>query len=92
MRAIQTAGIIAGVLLMAASSPAFQKAAQARLPYKTIDDPEFIPAATAGFLNDGDRLIGIASGTAVKAYPAAILAQHGVALDQMPDGPIAVTW
>jgi CTP:molybdopterin cytidylyltransferase MocA len=87
-----TAGIVTGVLLMAGASTAFQKAPQPKLPYKSIDDPEFLAASAAGFLSDGDRLIGIASGPSVKAYPAAILAQHGVVLDQMPDGPIAVTW
>lgn len=81
----------AAVLLLVAAAPAFQKA-QPPLPYKSIDAPEFIPASAAVFLHDGDRLIGVTSGKTVKAYPAAILAQHGVVLDQMPDGPIAVTW
>lgn len=92
MRTTHASGIITGVLLMSAASTAFQKAPQPRLPYKSIDDPDFIPASAAGFLSEGDRLIGIASAQVVKAYPAAILAQHGVVLDQMPDGPIAVTW
>ena len=62
------------------------------LPYVTIDHPEFIAAAQASFLGDTDRLIGIADGNFVKAYPAAILAQHGVVQDRAPSGPIAVTW
>lgn len=86
MRVTHAAGL---TLLLAAGAAAFQKP---NLPYKSIDDPEFIPASTAGFLSAGDRLIGVISGSTVKAYPAAILAQHGVVLDQMPDGPIAVTW
>jgi Protein of unknown function (DUF3179) len=86
MRALQTVGLS---LLLAGTAAAFQKP---NLPYKSIDDPEFIPASAAGFLGADDRLIGIVSGSAVKAYPAAILAQHGVVLDQLPDGPIAVTW
>lgn len=84
MRVIHGAGLV--VLLGAAALP------QTKLPYKSIDNPEFIPASAATFLSGGDRLIGIVSGSAIKAYPAAILAQHGVVLDQMPDGPIAVTW
>ncbi len=84
MRAIHSAGLV--VMLGAAALP------QANLPYKSIDNPEFIPGSAATFLSAGDRLIGIANGSAIKAYPAAILAQHGVVLDQMPDGPIAVTW
>ena len=75
--------------LLAGAAGAFQKP---NLPYKSIDNPTFIAASAASFLSAGDRLIGIASGSTVKAYPAAILAQHGVVLDQMPDGPIAVTW
>jgi hypothetical protein len=84
MRVIHSAGFAA--LLGAAAFT------QSNLPYKSIDDPKFISASAAAFLSAGDRLIGIASGSAVKAYPAAILAQHGVVLDQLPDGPIAVTW
>ena len=86
MRVIHSAGL---AVLLGASAAAF---AQPNLPYKSIDNPEFISASAASFLSAGDRLIGIANGSAVKAYPAAILAQHGVVLDQLPDGPIAVTW
>ena len=66
--------------------------AEKSLPYVTIDHPEFIPASQASFLGDTDRLIGISDGDVVKAYPAAILAQHGVVQDRSPSGPIAVTW
>ena len=91
MRGTHTAGLVIAGLMLAGGGMAFQKNPP-RLPYKSIDSPQFIPAASAGFLSDGDRLIGIFSGSTVKAYPAAILAQHGVVLDQLPDGPIAVTW
>ena len=62
------------------------------MPYTTVDHPQFVPASQAGFLANNDLLIGIARRGVVKAYPAADLAQHGVVQDQMPDGPIAVTW
>lgn len=62
------------------------------LPYVTIDHPQFVPASQATFLHANDLLIGVSDGKTIKAYPAAILAQHGVVQDQMPDGPIAVTW
>ena len=91
MKVLDGVGPLAAVILLTGTSLAFQKA-QKPLPYQSIDSPEFIPASAAGFLHDGDRLIGVTSGKTVKAYPAAILAQHGVVLDQMPDGPIAVTW
>jgi hypothetical protein len=62
------------------------------LPYVTIDHPQFITASQATFLSSNDILIGVTDGKTAKAYPAAILAQHGVVQDQMGDGPIAVTW
>jgi hypothetical protein len=62
------------------------------LPYVTIDHPQFISASQATFLSPHDMVIGVANGKSAKAYPAAILAQHGVVQDQMGDGPIAVTW
>jgi hypothetical protein len=63
-----------------------------RMPYTSVNNPEFIPASAAAFLADDDRLIGLTGGDVAKAYPAAILAQHGVVLDDLPTGPIAVTW
>jgi hypothetical protein len=68
------------------------KAGQERLPYTAIHDPQFIPASSATFLHDPDRVIGIVSGPVAKAYPAAILSQHGLVEDQSPSGPIAITW
>jgi hypothetical protein len=62
------------------------------MPYKAILVPQFVPAADAGFLQDDDTLIGVARGTVAKAFPAADLGQHGSVNDQMPDGPIEVTW
>lgn len=62
------------------------------LPYVTIDHPQFISASEAAFLSPRDLLIGVTDSRTAKAYPAAILAQHGVVQDQMSDGPIAVTW
>ena len=68
-------------------------APQKWLPYVAIHNPQFIsPAATATFLHDEDRVIGVVAGKSAKAYPAAILAQHGLVEDQSADGPIAITW
>jgi uncharacterized protein DUF3179 len=74
------------------ASRAAQKQAQPELPYTAVHDPQFIPASSANFLHDPDRVIGITTGTVSKAYPAAILSQHGLVEDQSPSGPIAVTW
>jgi hypothetical protein len=62
------------------------------MPYVAILDPQFVPASEASFLRDDDTLIGVAHGDVAKAFPAADLAQHGSVNDQMPDGPIEVTW
>jgi len=78
--------------MLAASGSAFAFQAKPNLPYKAIDNPEFIPAKQASFLSDRDRLIGISDGRIAKAYPAGILAQHGLVQDKLSDGPIAVTW
>lgn len=63
-----------------------------RLPYRAVHNPQFISARAATFLHDGDRVIGVLVGKTAKAYPAAILAQHGLVEDRSPDGPIAITW
>jgi hypothetical protein len=65
---------------------------QKPLPYVAMHHPVFISAAAATFLQDEDRVIGLEVGKSVKAYPAAILAQHGLVEDESPDGPIAITW
>ena len=62
------------------------------MPYVAILDPQFVPASEATFLRDDDTLIGVAHGNVAKAFPAADLDQHGSVNDQMPDGPIEVTW
>ena len=82
-------GTLAAVILLATPLMAFQAK---RMPYTAVNNPEFVSASAATFMSDTDRMIGIANGPVVKAYPAAILAQHGVVLDDLPAGPIAVTW
>ncbi len=77
--------------LAGGSALAQQKAPQ-MLPYTTIDHPQFVSASQASFLSDTDVVIGVSSHGVTKAYPAADLAQHGCVQDQMPDGPIAITW
>jgi len=79
-------------LMLAAAGVAFAFQTKPNLPYKAIENPEFIPSNQAGFLSGRDRLIGITDGRIAKAYPAAILVQHGLVQDNLSDGPIAVTW
>lgn len=90
------AAIFAAVLgAGAGAAHAQKKAAKAKapdLPYTTIDHPQFVPAAQANFLGAKDIVLGVTDGKTAKAYPAAILSQHGVVQDQVADGPIAITW
>jgi hypothetical protein len=94
----KTAKLVRLMTLFAAVAIAFvprlarAKTKKLDLPYVTIDHPQFILAPQATFLSPHDMLIGVTDGKTAKAYPAAILAQHGVVQDQMADGPIAVTW
>jgi hypothetical protein len=69
-----------------------QESKPQNLPYVAVHNPEFISAAAATFMNAEDRVIGLMSGRTAKAYPAGILAQHGLVEDDSPSGPIAVTW
>ena len=78
--------ILAGIAVAAVAQP------PKRMPYSAVDHPEFVTPSKADFLSDGDVVVGVARGKAARAYPAADLDQHGVVIDQMPDGPIAVTW
>jgi len=80
------------VLIAWGAIQAEQKQAEQRLPYVAIHNPQFIPASSATFLHDPDRVIGVLVGHVAKAYPAAILSQHGLVEDESPSGPIAITW
>jgi hypothetical protein len=80
------------VALLAAGACLAQTPAKPRLPYAAIEHAEFIPAAEASFMSDRDRMIGVTDGKIAKAYPAGILAQHGLVQDKLKAGPIAVTW
>ncbi len=91
MASIQKA--IVFVVALAVCSTAFsQKKKPKMMPYTTEDHPQFLPASQATFLANNDLVIGVSRDGVTKAYPAADLAQHGDVQDQMPDGPIAVTW
>lgn len=92
MSRIPIAAALAIAVVFSGSVFAQQKAAPQMLPYTTIDHPQFVPASQVSFLSDTDVVIGVSSHGVTKAYPAADLAQHGDVQDQMPDGPIAVTW
>lgn len=69
-----------------------EAAKEQNLPYTTVDHPQFVRASQATYLAPNDLLIGVTDGRVAKAYPSAILAQHGIVQDRTADGPIAITW
>jgi hypothetical protein len=83
---------VVGVALLANLATAQETAAPKPLPYVAIHDPVFIGVSEATFMTPDDRVIGLISGKVPKAFPASILAQHGLVEDQSPKGPIAITW
>jgi hypothetical protein len=84
--------LFATAVLLVSTAPLAQESTQSSLPYVAVHNPEFISASAATFMNAEDRVIGLSSGKTLKAYPAGILAQHGLIEDDSPSGPIAVTW
>jgi hypothetical protein len=84
--------LICGVWILVCLPGLAAQAPPAMMPYVAVHEPEFVKAADATFLQDDDILLGVASGTVAKAYPAADLAQHGAVADRVPDGAISVTW
>ena len=89
-RLLPIATFVAGATLAVAQDSKPQGVSS--LPYAAVHNPEFITAAAATFMNADDRVIGVTGGKSPKAYPAGILAQHGLVEDDSPSGPIAVTW
>ncbi|MBB4518575.1 DUF3179 domain-containing protein [Paraburkholderia fungorum] len=57
-----------------------------------LDHPTFVSADDAGFLNDQDRVLGIARNGLAKAYPIAILNWHEVVNDRFAAEPVVVTF
>jgi len=83
---------IAALILFGSAIAFAQDSKPQNLPYAAVHNPEFISASAASFMSADDRVIGLMSGATAKAYPAGILAQHGLVEDESPSGPIAVTW
>ncbi|MEX2139445.1 MAG: DUF3179 domain-containing protein [Pirellulales bacterium] len=57
-----------------------------------ISSPKFVTARQATYLQDRDRVVGIASGREAKAYPLRILNYHEVVNDTVGRMPVAVTY
>ena len=93
MKSSVAALTLTGALALFGSAIVFaQESPPQNLPYAAVHNPEFISVPAATFMNADDRVMGLMSGKIAKAYPASILAQHGLVEDDSPSGPIAVTW
>lgn len=57
-----------------------------------IDQPKFIPAKEAGFLDDEDRVLGLNRNGVAKAYPIAILNWHEIVNDKLGDEAVLVSF
>lgn len=82
----------AKLLLYHVSDPRSAVQVPPMMPYVAIHKPAFVPASQATFAQDDDLVIGVRQDRTAKAYMALLLTQHGSVDDQMPDGPIEVTW
>ena len=87
-----TLALVSTFALCGSSIASAQESKPQSLPYVAVHNPEFISVQAATFMSADDRVIGLMSGKSAKAYPAGILAQHGLVEDDSPSGPIAVTW
>ena len=57
-----------------------------------LDQPRFIPAASASYLKPDDRVLGMELNGIVKAYPIRILDWHEIANDDFNGQPVVVTY
>jgi hypothetical protein len=58
----------------------------------SIDNPKFVPAEKATFMQDSDIVIGLQHNGITKAYPLKILVWHEIVNDDIVGLPVAVTY
>jgi hypothetical protein len=58
----------------------------------SIDNPQFVNASQAQFMDKDDKVIGIVSHGQAKAYPIKIMNYHEIVNDNINGKPIAVTY
>lgn len=58
----------------------------------SIDDPSFVSADGADWLQEDERVIGVEEEVETKAYPLKILSSHEIVNDRIDGEPIAVTY
>lgn len=57
-----------------------------------IDDPQFVKAADAGWLDDREPVVVVEVGEAVRAYPVQILTWHEIVNDALGGIPVTVSY
>ncbi len=57
-----------------------------------IDQPEFVRAADARFMDDDEPVLGVLVGGEARAYSAWHLDHHEIVNDTIASKPLAVTW
>jgi hypothetical protein len=88
---IATHALVGALGLFGSTGSSEQEPRPPSLPYVAVHNPEFIAVREAAFMNADDRVIGLMSDKTAKAYPAGILAQHGLVEDDSPKGSLAIT-
>jgi len=58
----------------------------------SLDDPRFVDADEAGFVNEKDRVLGIRINGRARAYPVQILNYHEIVNDRIGDQAVAISW
>ncbi|MBV0903045.1 DUF3179 domain-containing protein [Haloarcula salina] len=58
----------------------------------SIDEPAFVDAEAADFIDPGDPVFGVARDGTAKAYPQKILAHHEIVNDELAGTNVAVTY
>ena len=57
-----------------------------------LDDPDFVPAKSARFMQDEEPVLGVVHDGVAKAYSLWHLDRHEIVNDRLGDTPIAATW
>lgn len=58
----------------------------------SIDDPRFVPASEADFMQPKEPVVGVVRNGIAKAYSIWHLDRHEIVNDRIGDDPVAVTW
>lgn len=57
-----------------------------------VENPEFIPASAARFLEDEELVLGVVLRGEARAYPIRILGLYEVINDRLADTAVSATW